>query len=527
MGLPKDATTTQIYFQNINGITLTDPGNWSNICEHVCDMEVDIALLAEHKLDTTQPRVMNRLYDEAQKTLGRGCFSINAASTEIASPTMYKPGGVLSLVTGGVKGRILKADRDPYGRWVSTTYHRNSGPPVTIIVTSQVIAVDPQRAGPTTYATQLFAAYTKEGRPNPTHLRKHHADNLVAFVKQRQGQGEWIIIAGDINEVLGIETGGMTKLHSECGLVDACLDKHGITDFSTYQRGTTVIDYILVNQNVIQCVQAVGYEPFGLHILSDHRGLFLDIASPQCFGSTLLPLQPIQLRDISTKRSHQIAPYFWDKMKHLQDHHWFQKLADLKASMCQNQPDHLLAEALYEQLIAASIYAGSKLKKFPLVPYSPTIARLWNVHRLLKLAVTQFKTSKNMSDSIARTKAKLGDAGYELPGTLELCTQVLHRCTRQLKAAIREELATNNLRRQHQDQRIEHHEAAGNTKLAKKIRGMKNAESTKRVFQRCRAARNLGAEGGLTHVLVPDNPNDNPRTCDHWRRIDCPKEMTQ
>ena len=78
-------------------------------------MEVNIALLAEHKLDTGQPKVMHKLYEEARKTFGLSSFTINAASTEIESPTMYKPGGVLSLVTGGVKGRTLTSELDHYG----------------------------------------------------------------------------------------------------------------------------------------------------------------------------------------------------------------------------------------------------------------------------------------------------------------------------------------------------------------------------------------------------------------------------
>ena len=132
-----------------------------------------------------------------------------------------------------------------------------------------------------------------------------------------------------------------------------------------------------------------------------------------------------------------------------------------------------------------------------------------------------------MSESIARMKAKLGDAGYALPNSLQQCTQVLINCTKQLKAAIREELETNNLRRSHQDQLIEKHEALGNSKLAKKIRGMKRAEATKHVFQRCKAARQLGGEGGLSHVLIPADPTDDPRTCMTWTRIDCPTELTQ
>ena len=136
------------------------------------------------------------------------------------------------MVNGGVKGRILAIKHDPYGRWTLTTYRQNCGTPLTIIVTYQVVTTDPQRTGPTTYATQLFALYTKEGQPNPTNLRQRHASDLVKLVKEHQTRGEWIIIAGDMNEVLRAKAGGMTRLHTECGLVDACLEKHGTTEFS-------------------------------------------------------------------------------------------------------------------------------------------------------------------------------------------------------------------------------------------------------------------------------------------------------
>ena len=115
--LPKSEGTTRIYFQNLNGINLSHLGNWEETCSHLRDMEVDIALIAEHKLDTTQPRVLKKLYDQARAVLGLGSFTINATSTPITSPTMYKPGGVLSLIHGGIKGRIIRSGTDPLGRW--------------------------------------------------------------------------------------------------------------------------------------------------------------------------------------------------------------------------------------------------------------------------------------------------------------------------------------------------------------------------------------------------------------------------
>ena len=319
----------------------------------------------------------------------------------------------------------------------------STGPSITIFGSYQVVEVNPHRSGPTMFATQLYSLYTAQGRAQPKQLHRHHAEDLILFIKHCQSQGEWIIVARDFNGVLGVTTRELTRLHSECGLIDAALDRHGITGFTTYQRCNQVIDYVLVEPNIQQCVKSVGYEPFNMHIFSDHRGIFIDISTSECFGSSLLPLQPMQLWDLATKRSHQIAPYFEYKEQNLSQHNWFHKIRQLKQGMQTNTPDHAFAEDVYCRLVSSSVHVGSKLKRFPLAPYSPTIARLRNIQRLLKLAVTQHKTSRDMEVNITQAKAKLGNAGYQLPETQELCTLALARTTRPLKAALWEELASN------------------------------------------------------------------------------------
>lgn len=51
--LPKDPTITRIHFQNVNGVSLGKDGTWEGVCEKWKNMEVDIGLICEHKLDTT------------------------------------------------------------------------------------------------------------------------------------------------------------------------------------------------------------------------------------------------------------------------------------------------------------------------------------------------------------------------------------------------------------------------------------------------------------------------------------------
>ena len=190
--------------------------------------------------------------------------------------------------------------------------------------------------------------------------------------------------------------------------------------------GKSVIDYILVDDNIFRCIQSVGYEPFNIHILSNHRGIFMDLSTFQCFGSAITPLIPRAIQDLSTKRSHQIAPYFDAKHQHLLNHKWYDKLAQIQKHLQGGTTDHSLAEDMYSRLIAESNFGGSQLKAFPPAPYSPTISCLRNIQRLLKLVVTQMKTDQDMTDNIARTKAKLGDAGYPLPQTIEQCQKALH-----------------------------------------------------------------------------------------------------
>ena len=181
----------------------------------------------------------------------------------------------------------------------------------------------------------------------------------------------------------------MTRLLQECHLGDPILPKYGNADFSTYQRGTKVLDYVLVDPTLLPHVVAAGYKPFGNHIISNHRGVYINLDTSWCFGSTNQCLLPIQLQDLSTKQSHQIAPCFQHTKKHLDDHAWFQHVTDLERAMDHGLPNDALAKDLYNRLTVASQHADKQLKKFPPAPYSPIIARLQQIHWFLKLELTQ------------------------------------------------------------------------------------------------------------------------------------------
>ena len=119
-----------------------------------------------------------------------------------------------------------------------------------------------------------------------------------------------------------------------------------------------VLDYILIDPVLLHTITDFGYEPFGNHIISDHRGIYMDINTSRCFSSTIQPLLPLQLRNLSTRRSHQIVPYFQQKLQHLEDHSWFKRIQQLQQDMDNGTPNNALAEDLYGRLISASQHAG-------------------------------------------------------------------------------------------------------------------------------------------------------------------------
>ena len=170
LSVPKDLLTTRLHFQNLDGVSVSQGGSWDIVCDHWKRMEVDIALVAEHQLDTTKRWVQSKLHEGARKTYGLNNYTLQVGSTPISSPTAYKPGGTMAMAIGRVKGRILEMGSDELGRWVYIKFQRLNESPLSIICTYQVVDGNPKNAGPTTYVTQLYASYSSQGRSDPHKL---------------------------------------------------------------------------------------------------------------------------------------------------------------------------------------------------------------------------------------------------------------------------------------------------------------------------------------------------------------------
>jgi hypothetical protein len=421
---------------------------------------------------------------------------------------------------------MIHSYHDEIGRWVSLTFRRKEEDPLTIICTYQVIDVNPKsdNVGPATYATQLYACYSNDGRRNPENLRYHHSKDLIQFVKERQANGEAVVIIGDLNEVIGEDLSGMTRLISECNLVDVVARNHLAAGFSTYQRGRKIIDYCLVDTTLIPMIAKCGYEPFNAHILSDHRGIFVDFSTSNLFRGGVQPLAPMPLRDLSTKRPHQIPHYFEEKQQYLQECGWFDRITELKERMETDSRDDHLAEILYDQLIKSCNHASKKLKPYPRAPYSPLIAKLRKIQTYMRIIINNFTTQYDTATQTDDARTNLATLGIAIPETLEECKRLKNQMQRELKSTIKEEENSKQKRKEHLDELIAKSTqvSRNTTAILKRIR---NAEEIKEVFEKCAKARGKQIRGGLSNLLVPAVPGTNPKHCENWRTADCPEEI--
>ena len=326
---PKPKGTWRIGVLNPNGVSVGNAGSLPILLEGVKGMQADAFFLSETKLATDQPWVQEQVSKCCGRTYGRK-HKVITASSDIPFHTQYKPGGVMGVVNGDSVGRVLSMGACELGRWAWMRMNGGGGRVITLIVTYQVCQASVRQAGPTTAIVQQFSMLSQRGKHQPHQVRHHHAHDLVNFVKDCQNNGDKVIVVGDFNETIGGTGGGMTRLCSDCGLKDPVFEMHGHTGFNTHLTGTTCIDCVLLDPDLLPSVQACGYEPFGARVSSDHRGMFLDVNEAMFFGNATAPLPKPSPRSYASKNIKQTKDYFQHMENHLTNHNWHDNIKHLQ-----------------------------------------------------------------------------------------------------------------------------------------------------------------------------------------------------
>ncbi|MCK0167080.1 endonuclease/exonuclease/phosphatase family protein [Jannaschia sp. S6380] len=154
--------------------------------------------------------------------------------------------------------------------FVHGRFRRDGWGPEPVPRAMQVMRVEDPATGQTLVVGHLHGLRDPDGKGD-TPARGAQARRIRAMLDGLAGQGEGVVLAGDLNVLPGSET---FDILAEAGLRDLVVE-NGITDTRTdlYEGAARHADYVLVNDRV----SVAGFDVPARPLLSDHRPLILSV----------------------------------------------------------------------------------------------------------------------------------------------------------------------------------------------------------------------------------------------------------
>jgi hypothetical protein len=122
---------------------------------------------------------------------------------------------------------------------------------------------------------------------------------------------------------------------------------------------------------------------------------------------------------------------------------------------------------------------------------------------------------------------KLRQIGIEVPHDLEGYKTLRKNNRQELVSMIKAEVRTGTARQTFQDTAIKEAIESGDKEKTRCIRQIQRAEAISHVWKKCANARGRTKTGGIAHVYVPEEPTEDPKTCEIWKRLEDPVEVTK
>ncbi|KAI2502879.1 hypothetical protein MHU86_11548 [Fragilaria crotonensis] len=517
---PKASGITRLYSINVNGISIDRRGGtFADICRSIKEVQADIFCGQEHNLDTTQFRIRSALFESAKQHWKKHRISFGTTPITVEKP--YKPGGTMILTVDSLMGRVVRQTRDSWGRWVVQEFKGKGTRQIAVFSVYQPVdkTVKP---GTITVAAQQ-ASLLRLAQDSVLNPRTAFRRDLLRALQEYLSAGTLLLVVGDFNESFGADPDGMSKIAGQLGLLDIIASRHSSKPPATYARGTKRLDYALASPLVGEALISAGYEEFNAHIVSDHRGFFLDFDTNLLFGSETQQLVSAEARDLSSSNIRQVTAYIREKHRILFHHH--NALARSgQLSLPGNR--HAFAERLDQDVLAASLAAAAKVKQFDEPAWSVELAEARKLVVILKKQRSALRTLYDHSSLLASEMAKLSSP-VTLPSTVPECNTAI----RKVEVTIREIIAESYERRDQERQRkiatLEMSGKKADKESATRLRHMKKAEDIKQLFRKISGVRNNKVRRGVTRIEIPLHPAHDPKTCTEWRQVEVPTEIVR
>ena len=506
--------TLRFFYQNVNGFPV-DGTKLNMAMSSMKDVGADVFGFVETKHNNNHISVRRKTRHSLDAAWNSAHHRHVASCSNLEWREQHKPGGTLSCATGNLIGRVRTTYSDEMGRWSGFELVGKCNKSIHVLTCYRVCQLHATTGTRTSYHQQRTMMDDKGIDPTVS-PRDQFDKDLCALVKSWHSRGDFMILMGDFNEQIGDNGDGMMNVLNAGQLVDVIAHKHGNeTFFSTYDRGSKQLDYILVSHCLLPHVVNCGAEPFDQTILSDHRGLFLDLSKTGLFDNQLHPLalRGRRVMKHDSPKHHKI--YVDEVVKQMNAHN----IADRAA-----QPDVTWdeCEQLDAEMTEAMLLAEKKVAKSVGQPMNKALSRQLTIRNIYNLALKQKKLNLDMSTQIS-DRQRLLDAPVPVPDNWTALQKLLRQSqqlVRELKSAMWKRTSSM------MDSLIEaKQKACPDENPIKFVNEVKNIVKMRKDWNGVPRIK-ARSGNGISSVKVPVNPRDDPKDANTVNReVTDPDEM--
>jgi hypothetical protein len=519
----KDPKHDRWYLQNVNGISTNyDWMAWKMILAELHKLQVDGFSITEPNLNWT-PENTHRA-----QTLGRNWFKAfrlnTVSSNDPTTRKYYQPGGICTGIANSMAGRTTKQGSDPsgLGRW---TYSRMEGkmnhdtePPTptrVYFVTSYCVSQsDSSNPGTETVFMQQKRLLTLQGIANPK-PRQQWTEDITKQLKTWINERAKVILCMDANADL--DDAHIQKLLRDTGMVDLVAHHLGSDLPETYVNGKKRVDHYFGTPDVAPAVKRVAILAYNEGIVADHRGIIIDFDRNSLYGQTH-ELEERQQRLLTTHNKRGAQTYREAASQAIREHNIIERIKDIETRANIEFTDEVIAEL--EQLDTdfhhILLSAETKIEKHTHLPWSPILHKAFKVWQYWKIKLSFVKTKRQSGRRVTIFMFELAENVDITQGDDTRST------TAQLRMAQKALRIARQQSRRHRDDHLERividHELEDKPEKAKIAKRIQRAEAQTKMYRIFRKYLKPQATA-LTHVEIPENPLDDPKTATKWKKV--------
>ena len=513
-------STIRLVHYNANGISAGSQYiEWETMLQSAEDIQADIVCLNETKIDTRKSKVQYEVRQIA-KTLDK-FIHINMNSSK--QPTkkkdsVFKPGGTMINVRGHWAGRIIKfrndTSADPLGRWTVSHMKGKGNTIVSIFSVYRVCSYD--QGDNTVYIQQQNDIYNQYKRIMDP--RQKIIKDLQRKLLDLIAKGHKVIIAADINDDAGFEfKNHWNTMMEEIGMRNVIQGKHNKRSLPrTYDRGKRCLDLLAVSNNIqdkeiVRC----GILPFYSLGASDHRALYIDIATESLFEDETPDPTNHTFRRFTTKNTYKCNKYIEALTNLFKEAQIFKKIKEVKSEIEQfienleKEGRHIGTETDGQLLDKQALEA--KLQKLDTKRYQLMIAAERNC------GIAPMKGMFWYSKELKQAAKKLSDAKKKVKWMYknEIEKDIIIVAKEERNKALKELRQAQKESRRYRDEMLddlaEKKSKPWNMAKEKAAKVLKEAEKMSQCFKKINVTIKETNHGGIRSLLIPTDKNKNKK----------------